>query len=31
MVGGVIGMAFIETVLGSAASDRKWVEMLQVI
>jgi predicted dehydrogenase len=25
---GVIGMAFVETVLASAASDRKWVEML---
>ena len=28
---GVIGMAFVETVLASAASDRKWVEMLHVI
>ena len=28
---GVIGMAFVETVLTSAVSDRKWVEMPQVI
>ena len=28
---GVIGMAFVETVLASAASDRKWVEMLPII
>jgi len=28
---GIIGMAFVETVLASAASDRKWIEMPQII